>query len=169
MKKMEKKKFFFWPRVHRVKVKLIEFQKISAIWQTDLWKGRESPIEETSALNFDLSIDLENQKQPATHIAAMVDGQIVGVLSGHPTQDNLFRIRGLWVATACRKQGIAKLLVHNMEIHAQRFGKLKLWTLPRMTSWTAYEKMGFRISHEAKGFEFGPHFVAEKIIQAHSL
>lgn len=145
-------------------VQELTFDQIKTIWQLHLWPQRQSPIEANSALEPDMTISMENMKEEACHLGWVEDHIIRGVVSGHQTRQRAFRVRGLWVEEDCRRQGVAKQLIHVLESWAAQRGCQKLWTFPRVSSERAYQRLGFQILHKVEGLEFGPHSLAVKML-----
>jgi len=150
----------------QVLISEIKFSQISEIWSQHLWPNRISPIEATSALTFDLKIDIAVQKNNPVHLGAFSASgeELIGVLSGHPTVGKEFRSRGLWVKPEARKCGVARRLMQELEHRALALSRDRMWTLARRDSWPVYSKLGYRSVRETNAFEFGPHLLAEKFL-----
>ena len=71
------------------------------------------------------------------------DGTLVGVNSGHKTSDTHYRSRGLWVDPSFRKQGIAQMLFQMTEQQAVDECCSFVWSVPRKTALSAYQRFGF--------------------------
>ncbi len=144
----------------------IDFEQIKKIWEINLWLGRKSKIESTSAINFDLSINLDFLKSKPTHLGYFLNDKCVAVISGHLTGTQYFRSRGLWVDPNHQRKGIAKKLINELGNIALSEGADFIWTLPRISSWLFYQKQGFIPTHESYKYEFGPHYLAVKALNA---
>ena len=86
-----------------------------------------------------------NMQTPTTFLAYKINGNIVGVNSGHATINNAYRSRGLWVDPAFRKQGIGKELLLATINQAVNENSNMIWSLPRQTSWNTYKLAGFEL------------------------
>ncbi len=99
--------------------------------------------------------------QNPTFVAYEIDGEIVGVESGFTTNINYYRLRGLWVNNKYRRRGIAtKLLDYLIE----RSNKKNIWTIPRESALSFYEKYGFTILNEYYISIYGKTYFAVKKI-----
>lgn len=143
-------------------IREIEFSIIQEIWATELWPKRDSKIEALSAIDIDLTICAEFMQNQPFHVGYFVESREkpIGVISGHPTRNNHFRIRGLWVEENYRRQKIGSQLVRHMLKQAKAQGCDRVWTLPRMKSSAFYETQGFEMLACTKIFEYGPHYLA---------
>lgn len=144
-----------------VSISEANFQEILPYWRSELWPGRQSLIEETSAINHIGHIDIKLMGQPRFFWKAKFDDDIVGVLSGQLTASDRFRLRGLWVDRVHRSQGIGTELV---KIALQKANSLSCrwaWTMPRATTESFYLEKGFQIVCNIEGYEFGPHSIVE--------
>jgi GNAT superfamily N-acetyltransferase len=90
---------------------------------------------------------------PATFFAAYDNERIIGVNSGHKTADKLYRSRGLWVDPNYRKQGVAQLLFESTETQARLEGCDAVWSIPRKTALSAYQRFGFETVGDFFGTE----------------
>jgi GNAT superfamily N-acetyltransferase len=127
---------------------LIGFDTIETVWQERLWPNRTSAIETHSAMTWPydgntLEYDMDIFKYPASFFAVWHDTKLIGVNSGHRTTSTLYRSRGLWVDPEYRKQGIAQLLFSATETAAQLEGCSSVWSIPRKTALSAYQRYGF--------------------------
>lgn len=92
--------------------------------------------------------DSYNMTTTPTFIGYKVDEQFVGVNSGHRTTNNGYRSRGLWVDPIFRGRGIGqKLLRATMDVGKSE-GCIWVWSLPKQSSWTTYEAVGFEKKSE---------------------
>lgn len=169
-----------------------EFDAVLPIWSRELWPGRQSPIEPTSAMKFGGGYDMQLMQAAPTFWLARENshdradaGPIAGVLSGHfgGVVDNAgaivrsYRTRGLWVAPAHRGQGVAKRLMLAAFAQAQAEDCPLVWTFPRQSSMPFYSALGFRVYGDWLGAddpfagEFAPNAFAAAAVpeQLHSL
>ncbi len=127
--------------------RLIDFPTIQEVWRTKLWPDRTSPIETHSAMMWpNLANDQYDMKvfeYTASFFGVFSDGTLVGVNSGHKTSDTHYRSRGLWVEPSFRKQGIAQMLFQMTEQQAIDENSLFVWSVPRKTALSAYQRFGF--------------------------
>jgi GNAT superfamily N-acetyltransferase len=139
-------------------VKHITWSDILPIWQNQLWPHRTSAIETHSAMNWfydrnHLEYDMDIFNYHASFFAAYDQENIVGVNSGHRTQDTVYRSRGLWVNPEYRKQGVAQMLFEHTEQQARHEGCSIIWSIPRKTALTAYQRFGFETVGDFFGTE----------------
>lgn len=127
----------------------INFDQINSIWSSKLWPNRESAIEPMSAMTwpfegspppYDITIF---EKYKPTFWGIFVNGNLIGVNSGHRTTDRQYRSRGIWVDPEYRKYGYSQHLFYLTEQQAVKEGCEVLWSIPRKTALKAYEKFGF--------------------------
>ena len=90
----------------------LTFEQIKEIWEKELWPNRESAIETHSAMTWPLTntvpYDMEIFEYIPAFYAIEIDNKIVGVNSGHRTEDKGYRSRGLWVHPDFRRKGVGK-------------------------------------------------------------
>ncbi len=137
------------------------FQEIFPFWQIELWPGRQSPIEETSAINHFGEIDIKLLAQPRFFWKAHLRDEIIGVLSGQLTAADRFRLRGLWVHRAHRSHSIGRELVKTALEKATSLDCRWAWTMPRSKTESFYLARGFQFVRDVSGYEFGPHSIVE--------
>jgi GNAT superfamily N-acetyltransferase len=121
----------------------LQFDTIFSIWNTELWPNRVSKIETHSAMMFDGSICMENFDFEPSFFGFEIDGEIVGVNSGHMCADRGYRSRGLWVYPPYRKKGIGRALLMATINQGRKENAEYVWSLPRQASWSVYESAGF--------------------------
>lgn len=127
-------------------IKIVDWEEILDIWETELWPNRISPIEPTSAMKFLQGYDMKNMSQKPSFFAFIVDEKILGVNSGHMCMDKGYRSRGLWVDPKFRRQGIGQQLLHRTIEQAKIESARYVWSYPRKTSWSTYAKSGFELA-----------------------
>jgi len=147
-----------------MKVETVSFEIIETVWRNNLWQNRKSPIETHSAMKLHSGYDINYFNNPASFLVIREHDDIVGCLSGHMTAPYWYRSRGLWVADAYRRKGIARLLMQELTSIALSENALWIWTLPRISSLNFYQSQGFIRSSENidEGVEFGPNCFAIK-------
>jgi len=140
--------------------KEITFEEIKVLWETKLWVGRESPIKPMSSMTYWRDYDMEIYNKFTPTFWGVFDGsKIVGVNSGHRTDANYYRSRGIWVDPDYRGRGIAQKLFTALERQAIKEDCSKIWSIPRKSAFKAYENYGFKRTSEwfDEGMEFGPN------------
>jgi len=148
-------------------LKACTFEEILPVWRDHLWPNRHSAIEPISWLNHKTQIDatIPNHAQPIFFAMFDLSGKVCAVVSGHKTDQKMFRSRGLWVHPQWRNKGVARALMGALEEAAFRMGAQKIWTMPRLSAGPFYTKAGFFIENQVNGFEFGPHYLAVKDLE----
>jgi GNAT superfamily N-acetyltransferase len=145
-------------------VQQITFQEILPIWQNKLWPNRVSKIETHSAMtwpythpNQPYSTDVFNY--PATFFGIFDQDKLVAVNSGHLTTQQEYRSRGLWVDPEYRGMGVAQMILISTIEQAKQEGAEMIWSIPRLTALSAYERVGFKTVGDIidEGVEFGPN------------
>lgn len=136
-------------------IKNISYEQIYEIWSYYLWADRVSPIEPISAMVYQSGYDLKNFEYSPSFFAYYINNKIVGVNSGHRCFDNSYRSRGLFVFPEYRRQGIGiHLLQATIEQGIKEQCKF-VWSYPRFTSWSTYERAGFTLTSEWSTSETG--------------
>jgi len=128
-----------------------------------LWPGRISPINSMSSMMLSSGYDMEiYRKYIPSFFCIKFNNTIVGVISGHRTQESEYRTRGLWIDESFRGRGLSKMLLNQIKIQATNEKCKILWTIPRKTSLYSYEKFGFKKIGKFfnKNVEFGPNCYA---------
>lgn len=89
----------------------------------------------------------DNMQTSPTFIGYFDDrDKLIGVNSGHRTDSNHYRSRGLWVNEDNRGRGIGVQLLLSIEQQAKNEGCDLIWSYPRQTSWSTYAVAGFTLS-----------------------
>ena len=128
--------------------KRLDFNTVKEIWLEHLWPNRTSAIESHSAMTWPFegnpeSIDMNIFTYPPTFFGTYIDNKLVGVNSGHKTNDLQYRSRGIWVDPNYRKKGVSQMLFLMTAHQAKIEGCEMLWSIPRKTALPAYAKFGF--------------------------
>lgn len=126
----------------------ISFDTILPIWKNELWPDRTSAIETHSAMTWPFEgapdpIDMNIFDYKPTFWGVYIDDKLVGVNSGHRTDNTQYRSRGIWVDPDYRGRGIAQQLFTSTEHQALVEDCLLLWSIPRKTALSSYTKFGF--------------------------
>jgi GNAT superfamily N-acetyltransferase len=145
-----------------ITIKEITWDQILPIWTEFLWPGRVSVIEQTSAMVYMGGIDMDIMKETPHFIGVFSGHRLIGVNSGHMTSDKMFRSRGLYVNKQFRRCGVATMLLNKTFDIALELECSHVWTLPRYTSLSTYERVGFIKCSEwlTEEFDFGPNCYA---------
>lgn len=146
------------------KISEIQFNEIQPVWTHELWPGRTSPVERCSAIDRLGQISMELMDQETFFWKAHRDSKIVGVIGAQLTGNDELRSRGLWVSEPYRGQGIASSLVKQVFAKGLDLKCKVVWTLARSTALPFYKKMGFEVTLTSDQYEFGPHYIVEKIL-----
>ena len=146
----------------KYRVETCRFEDVLPLWRDQLWPGRKSPIEPTSAMKWlsgfsattepasywritvstSLPAALEHVTTVAVasgHFAGIIDGRVVGL----PQGIRGYRVRGIWVHPDFRKQGMAHALMQTAMAQALKENCPAVWIYPRKSSFSLYESMGF--------------------------
>jgi len=148
-----------------MEIQLITFAEIYEIWNNELWPGRESPIKEMSSMTFMGDYDMSvYERYRGTFWGVFIDDKLVGVNSGHPVSDTMYRSRGLWVHPEYRGRGIAKVLLRALSDFARVCEFEYVFTVPRKGSEHAYLTEDYKLVGDwfDHGMEFGPNIWAIK-------
>lgn len=156
------------------------FEDVLPVWSSELWPGRTSAIEPTSAMKWLGGIDMSlmNSKPTFWCVSSEArtnetssDARTIGVLSGHfggiistdSGTERAYRTRGLWVAPESRGKGVARTLMQAAFEQASTENCTLVWTFPRQTSMPFYKSMGFSLvgswigNNDPRAGEFGPN------------
>lgn len=125
------------------RIENIDFETILQVWKSELWPERISEIEPVSCMVFGGGVDPDYLKAEPEFWAYYVKDQIIGVNSGHPT-DNGYRSRGLWVHPDYRRQGIGAHLIALTLIRARSLEKNYVWSFPRLEALPVYKAVGLQ-------------------------
>ena len=125
----------------------ITFLEIKSVWENELWPGRKD-IEPASAMLYSRSYSMKNFELPAFYFGIYDSTKLIGVNSGHMCDDGSFRSRGLWVDPNYRKRGLGVQLLSKTIAAGSKMGADFCWSLPRKTSWPAYERAGFILTSD---------------------
>lgn len=144
----------------QIMIKEITWQEIYEVWKNYLWLERVSPIESTSAMCFLNGYNMNNKISKPTFFGFFVDNILVGVNSGHSCEPNEnygknYRSRGLFVFEQYRNLGIGKQLLLATAATAKLQQCSIIWSYPKYTSWSVYEKAGFQLASAWQSSETG--------------
>ena len=132
-----------------VEVRPIGYSEIIGMCKYHLWKDRVDPIKPMSSMVLDGGFDMKiYEKYQPFFFGLFVDHQLVGVNSCHLSQEGQMRSRGLFVDEGCRGRGFAQRLLAAVEQVALDQGCSLIWSYPRLTSLSTYQKFGFSLYAE---------------------
>jgi GNAT superfamily N-acetyltransferase len=144
--------------------KEINFDVIEAVWRNNLWPGRKSKIEPISIIDHQGKFDKKILEYKPYFWGMYHDKELIGVISGMQTSEQHFRSRGIWVNENFRKLHVGSKLMNAVIEKSKELNCFILWSMPRCESWEFYEKNGFHIEKKLENFEFGPHYIAVKLL-----
>jgi N-acetylglutamate synthase-like GNAT family acetyltransferase len=152
--------------VTEITIKPISFEEILPIWSAQLWPCRKSIIEPLSAIDIDSNIDVDifKFKSSAHYFGAFDNSDLIAVISGHLTKENECRLRGLFVNEKYRGKGISKRLIQTELNHAKQLKCHRIWALIRTKNLELFRKFGFEERSLTDKYEFGPHYIIDKIL-----
>ena len=143
---------------------LITFEQILPVWRDKLWPNRVSKIETHSAMTWPSThphqpYDMNVFTYPVYFFGIYDQDKLIAVNSGHSTNEQEFRSRGLWVDPLYRGKRLAQQILLATIDQARVCGAQMIWSIPRITSLSPYEKVGFITIGEQidEGMEFGPY------------
>lgn len=146
-----------------MQIKTVSFEQIKEVWRSRLWQGRVSEIKGYSAMTFMGDNSGRFKDQPQVFLAGIIDNKIVAVNSLHLAESYMARSRGLWVDDAYRGQGFGLQMLEETSKQAEYLGAFAIWSFPRQTSWSTYERAGYiQMSPWMSHGEFGPNCYAIK-------
>lgn len=129
-----------------VEIRNIKFETIQDVWRKHLWATRQDPIRAMSSMTLDGLYNMEIYKKYEPYFFGLyVDDKLAGVNSGHQTQSDQMRSRGLFVFSEHRNQGFAQMLLAAVEEQGRKLGCSAMWSFPRLTALPVYSKFGLVI------------------------
>lgn len=139
-------------------IKEISWEQIFKIWRNELWPKRVSAIESHSAMIYKQpnKFDMTNFSLPAWYYGYFINGELIGVNSGHMCGDGMARSRGLWVKEDHRRKGYATELLAKTRKHAEQIGASAIWSYPRKFSWPIYQRNNFMLTSNWHPCETSP-------------
>lgn len=138
----------------------VSYDDVLPLWEEYLWPGRESRIGPMSSMLYygGYNLDIYGIYEP-TFFGIYDNEELVGVNSGHRTDYNAYRSRGLYVNPSFRGLGIGKRLLLATCNKAREEQCNFAWSMPRKGSEFAYTSVGFELTSDwfNEGVEFGPN------------
>lgn len=113
----------------------------------------------------------EGDDAPSTRHFGAIDeaGNIVAIVSVYRKdntaikEENAYQIRAMATGSACRGQGVGRLLLTAVEEHAKSEGSSLIWANARSSVVGFYAKAGYRLaSSEFDVDGIGPHYLVLK-------
>jgi GNAT superfamily N-acetyltransferase len=145
-----------------IKVIPSNFEQVAPAWEKYLWDNRYK-FEATSCMLYLGGYDGQiAEKYKPFFWTAFLDGQMAGVVSGHATSAEHFRLRGLCVLPNYRNKGCASTLIGAVVEEARNQSFQLVWTAPRQHSLGIFQNLGFKKTSDFtnEGFMFGPNCYA---------
>ncbi|MNT53368.1 Acetyltransferase (GNAT) family protein [compost metagenome] len=131
-------------------IKEISYSDVLPIWENKLWPQRQDPIRPLSSMSLGGSYDMDIYKNAKPSFMGLFhDTKLVGVLSGHPSSGEHYRVRGLYVDEGYRRKGGAHRLFAAFQDLAFKEGHKVLWSYPKLEALPVYLKFGFHL-HSSK-------------------
>ena len=120
----------------------VDFKNIQKLWK-ELWPNRKD-IQAMSSLAINGSIDMSiYTKYSPIFWLLQTKKEGIGCLSGHPTSEESFRLRGLYIKPEYRGNGFSHKLLSKALLFAREAGYKLAWTLPKVSVLGVYESVGF--------------------------
>lgn len=143
----------------KVYLRTATFQEVLPLWSAGLWPNRNSPINPVSPLDHQLRYSFSIKGAHPTFWILESQGKVVGTLSGFQTGQSYYRVRGLYIEPAYRGRGWSSRLLLAALNQARVERNSTAWTLPRKSTFRAYEAVGFSRASDwfSEGMEFGPN------------
>lgn len=138
------------------------FREILPVWRDHLWPGRTSPLREQSSMRLEGGFDPEIYKNQVYFYKILVGDVLAGTNSVFKTGDGEFRSRGLFVFPEFRGQSLSRALLEEAIAYTKLNGGEVLWSIPRVSALSAYERVGFQKlrATDEQDMEFGPNVYA---------
>ena len=141
------------------------WEEVLPVWRDQLWPGRKSKIEPTSAMRYRGGYDMQNMQFVPVFFSLTTD-RIIAINSVVMCADGSARSRGLWVDPLFRGKGYARIVLECSILQAKDWQSSHIWTMPRVTALPAYQSVGFIQTSDwfDQGVEFGPNCYASRRI-----
>jgi GNAT superfamily N-acetyltransferase len=149
----------------------LTWEEIEEVWRKELWPGRRTPIKQMSSMTWiqpdyiDTDMEIYKKYKPTFFgVRDPFSKEIVGVNSGHRTDDTTYRSRGLWVNQNFRGKKIGQILLQETIHQAKKENCKWIWTCPRKKSLKTYQNASFKRKSDwfDEGMEFGPNCIAAR-------
>ncbi|MCT4396761.1 GNAT family N-acetyltransferase [Periweissella beninensis] len=93
--------------------------------------------------NIDISLELDNLDDVATHFVVYLNKQPIATARIHRTNDNGWHLQRVATLKSFRHQGVASMLMHNIESNASTLGITYLTLGAQLQAKDFYQKLGF--------------------------
>ncbi len=140
-----------------LKVNPITFEETLPIWSKHLWPGRKSDIEQVSCINQVGDIDVEIKNFSPEFYGCFLKEEMAGVISCHPINKKVLRLRGIYVFEKFRKNGVGSLLIRMVKQRAFEVECQNVFGLVRTINQPYFERHDFAAYKSISGYEYGPH------------
>jgi len=146
-----------------LELRVVGFEEVFPVWSERLWPNRASPIRPVSPIQVNLQYDASILQYPPFFFGLYRHQKLIGTISGYQTNETLFRSRGLYLDPLVRGNNLSQILFTAVTERALMLGLSEIWTLPRKSSWHAYERFGFYRESDwfSEGMEYGPNCLAK--------
>ena len=138
-------------------IKKITFDEIIPFW-CKLWPN--SVLQPTSSMVYLGGYDINITKNFAPSFFAIEkDDSVIGVVSGHRSNREFYRLRGIYIDKDYRGRCYSKHLFEAIDIQAKQENCNFVWSFPRKDSLYSYLKANFQqTSHFIdKDIDYGPN------------
>lgn len=126
-------------------VQEIDFNLVFPIWRSHLWPDRTDPIRPLSSMLLGGGTDMSiYEKFSPRFLGLFHEDSLVGVLSGHRSSADNYRIRGLYIHEEYRRRGGAQMLFKEFQKIAAEEKGSTIWSYPKLAALPVYKKFGFQ-------------------------
>lgn len=144
-------------------IRTISFEEILPVWKNFLWPERVSVIENVSCVDQLGNIDVIIRQYKSEFFGCFESTELIGVVSCHPINQEVMRIRGIYVFEAYRNKKIGRDLIKQVEKTVFEQNYKKIFGLVREKNENYFKGVGF-VSYGRTGvFEYGPHVLMEMV------
>jgi ribosomal protein S18 acetylase RimI-like enzyme len=154
----------------------VRFADVLPAWRKWLWpngpafnkrgeaKTKISPVS-VYTLNGGKDFSIRAKATPR-FFATIVEDVVIATSSGFFSEENVFRMRGIWVHPDFRRKGLARIHIENLCALGDSLGAVKIWGITRQASFEFYRRVGF---HQASPwytkFPNGPHCNSVRVLR----
>ena len=114
---------------------------------------------------YDVSI---YKKYKPTFFKLYINNKIAGVISGHKSDPESYRLRGIYIEKEYRGNSLSNILFDSIAKQAILENCTNVWSFPRKVSLFSYESAGFTQTTKfiTKGVNYGPNCFVIKILNS---
>lgn len=148
-----------------IEIRPCTYLEVTPLWKK-LWDERYD-FKPTSSMLYLSGYDGNiPQKYAPVFLGAYQNSHLLGVVSGHLTNPQHFRGRGLYIEDSARGLGVGSRLILSLLQEAKDHGASLLWATPRKVSLPLFLKLGFTQDSDFtdEGFLFGPNCYVSKSV-----